>query len=108
MWEGSSELWKESDVQLSFLRLQVEQLAKEKGEANESLKEQNESLQNSTWSSVALWIDCKTLLEKVGMRFFLDSVDSAVQGQVGEGKYDCCEGNGDEARLWGSEGAVCG
>lgn len=35
-------------MQLIFLRLQVEQLAKEKGEANESLKEQNESLQNST------------------------------------------------------------
>lgn len=35
-------------MQLSSLRLQVEQLEKEKGEANESLKEQNESLQNST------------------------------------------------------------
>ena len=35
-------------MQLNSLRLQMKQLVKEKGEANESLKEQNESLQNST------------------------------------------------------------
>lgn len=35
-------------MQLNSLRLQMKQLVKEKGEANEGLKEQNESLQNST------------------------------------------------------------